>query len=179
MYPGTTGYCSWWQDVADANHRRWQKRPPAKRLRVSTLGVQASWQPEWAVVCDAPDSGLQATREELLVNDGEREPPVPWLLPPGIARRCSRRPPRSSMPNVRSRSLYTSIADASVLKTYSDPVVMAGGELGAGRDRVHVERQTRGCRRRLFKKVWKAGYGVGSGSGSGFGFGRSPATGES
>jgi ribonuclease P/MRP protein subunit POP1 len=82
-FPATESYRDWWTRVETHDVRRWQRRPPAKRLNLTGLGPQRGWQPDWKLVAQHAQEASIISREELAMN-GEAEV-EPWLLPLSLA----------------------------------------------------------------------------------------------
>ncbi len=82
-FPATESYRDWWTRVETHDVRRWQRRPPAKRLNLSGLGPQRGWQPDWKLVAQHAQDEGGISQEELAIH-GEAEV-EPWLLPPNLA----------------------------------------------------------------------------------------------
>ncbi len=79
IYPTTRAGEDWWDDKAEADIRRWRKRPPAKRLSMLGLGVQQAWKPDWRLCRTRQHVNVGTDSEGGLLAGS-----VPWLLPPDV-----------------------------------------------------------------------------------------------
>lgn len=112
-YPTTEAYEDYAEQREDEERSRWERKPPAKRVNYSKLGIRSPWRADWEVVLglatpeernenvDESEELIPAQREASdlqaisnaspdvemarIDNDGFRDPnqPRPWLLQGG------------------------------------------------------------------------------------------------
>ncbi|KAF8349342.1 NUC188 domain-containing protein [Amanita rubescens] len=81
-YPFTQAYALYASDREKQEKERWKRRPPAKRVNYTKLGIRSPWRADWEVILgleqESSEELVPTQREDLM--DVDNSPVQPWLL---------------------------------------------------------------------------------------------------
>ncbi|KAK2465239.1 hypothetical protein APHAL10511_002593 [Amanita phalloides] len=84
-YPFTQAYALHAEERANQDRERWNRKPPAKRVNYTKLGIRSPWRADWEVVLGLPElttgsnEGFVSTQREDGM-DVDNSTTRPWLL---------------------------------------------------------------------------------------------------